>query len=213
MSPIDLLGDVQRVLFIGAHCDDIEIGCGATVRRLVRTNPECEIRFLVLTSTEECAVEAKTAAERFVGSADAATVLSFRDGHLPFAGSEVKDAMAEVTAGFNPDLVFAHYRDDFHQDYRFVGELAWQLFRNSTILEYEVPKWDGDLSRPNLYVPADDQDVAFKVDVLPEVFPSQTVKPWFDAELLRGLMRLRGMECKSPSRYAEAFHAHKVVAR
>jgi LmbE family N-acetylglucosaminyl deacetylase len=121
--------------------------------------------------------------------------------------------MAEVTAGFNPDLVFAHYRDDFHQDYRFVGELAWQLFRNSTILEYEVPKWDGDLSRPNLYVPADDQDVAFKVDVLPEVFPSQTVKPWFDAELLRGLMRLRGMECKSPSRYAEAFHAHKVVAR
>ena len=213
MSTLDLLGGAERALFLGAHCDDVEIGCGATLRRLSRLYPQTGIRIVVLTATEERAAEAKAAAARFVGTADAVMVLGFRDGHLPFAATTVKDALAEATAGFNPDLVFTHHRGDLHQDHRFTGELAWQLYRNATILEYEIPKWDGDLGRPNLYVPADIEDTEFKLKALPEVFPSQTVKPWFDDDVLRGLMRIRGMECKSASRYAEAFHASKLLVQ
>lgn len=211
MSTLDLLGGAERALFLGAHCDDIEIGCGATMRRLSRLYPQTGIRLLVLTSTEQRAAEAKAAAARFVGTGDAVTVLEFRDGHLPFSGGAVKDALADATEGYHPDLVFTHYRDDFHQDHRFVGELAWQLYRDATILEYEIPKWDGDLGRPNLYVPADTEDADFKLEALPEIYASQTVKPWFDDELLRGLMRIRGMECKASSGYAEAFHASKLL--
>lgn len=167
---------------------------------------------VVMTSTEERAAEAKVAAQRFAGTADAVTVLRFRDGHLPWSASEAKDALAAATAGFDADLVFTHRRDDRHQDHRLVGDLAWQLFRGATVLEYEIPKWEGDLGQPNLLVAADLEDVEFKLAALPEVFPSQTDKPWFDEELLRGLMRLRGMECRSPSGYAEAFHAAKLVA-
>ena len=140
-------------------------------------------------------------------------LLGFRDRHLPYTATEIKDALADATEGFDSDLVFAHHPGDFHQDHRFAGELAWQLYRNATIFEYEIPKWDGDLGRPNHYVPADPENAEFKLKALPEVFPSQTVKPWFDDEVLRGLMRLRGMECKSPSRYAEAFHASKVLVQ
>lgn len=211
MAGVELLASAERALFLGAHCDDVEIGCGATIRRIVREHPDCDIRVVILTSTEERSVEAKAAADRFIGSADVVTVLGFRDGHLPFAGSEVKDAVAAAVGDSSPDLVFTHHRGDFHQDHRFVGELAWQLFRSATILEYEVPKWDGDMSRPNLYVPADLEDVRFKLEALPEVFASQTVKAWFDEELLGSLMRLRGMECRAESGYAEAFHAPKLV--
>lgn len=211
MEPPALLGAAGSVLFLGAHCDDVEIGCGATLRRLVRVHPGIELRIVVMTSTEQRAVEAKAAAARFAGSADAVAVLGFRDGHLPWSASEAKDALAAATADVAPDLVFTHRRDDRHQDHRLVGDLAWQLFRGATIVEYEIPKWEGDLGRQNLYVPADVEDVEFKLTALPEVFPSQATKPWFDEELLRGLMRIRGMECRSPSRYAEAFHAAKLV--
>ena len=209
----DMLGSASSVLFLGAHCDDVELGCGATLRRIVRLHPQVDVRIVVMTSTEERAAEAKAAAAAFAGDADAVTVLAHRDGHLPWAGSEAKDALAAAAGRFSPDLVFTHDRRDLHQDHRFVGELAWQLFRGAAIVEYEIPKWDGDLGRPNLYLPADVEDVEHKLRELPRVFPSQAVKPWFDEELLRGLMRIRGMECGSPSRYAEAFHASKLVAR
>ena len=212
MAHLKVFDGVESVLFLGAHCDDVEIGCGATIRRIARLHPEIEVRLVVLTSTEDRAAEAKSAAQRFVGSGDAVTTLAFRDGHLPWVGSDAKDAVREATFGFEPDLVFTHHREDMHQDHRYVGELAWQLFRDSTILEYEIPKWDGDLGQPNLYLPTDIDDVDFKVRELPLAFPSQTAKPWFDGDLLRGLMRIRGMECKAPSRYAEAFHASKLIA-
>ena len=212
MRPLDLFAEASSILFLGAHPDDVEIGCGATIRRIARLHPDVEMRIIVLTSTEERAAEAKSAAQRFVGNADAVTTLGFRDGHLPWAGSPLKDALTEAASGATPDVGLTHHRGDFHQDHRLVGELAWQLFRDATILEYEIPKWDGDLGRPNLYVPADAEDAEFKLRQLPLAFPSQTVKPWFDDELLRGLMRIRGMECKAASRYAEAFHASKLVA-
>ncbi len=168
MTAMDLFGRSSRILYLGAHCDDVEIGCGATMRRISRLYPRVEVRILVLTSTEERAAEAKAGAAAFAGDADAVTVLGFRDGHLPWSGSETKDAVREATADFAPDLVFAHHRTDLHQDHRYVGELAWQLYRGATILEYEIPKWDGDLSRPNLYVPSDEEDVDFKMSELPK---------------------------------------------
>ena len=158
MRPLDLFAEVSSILFLGAHPDDVEIGCGATIRRIARLHPDVEMRIIVLTSTEERAAEAKSAAQRFVGNADAVTTLGFRDGHLPWAGSALKDALTEAASGATPDVVLTHHRGDFHQDHRLVGELAWQLFRDATILEYEIPKWDGDLGRPNLYVPADAED-------------------------------------------------------
>ena len=139
MRPLDLFAEASSILFLGAHPDDVEIGCGATIRRIARLHPDVEMRIIVLTSTEERAAEAKSAAQRFVGNADAVTTLGFRDGHLPWAGSPLKDALTEAASGATPDVVLTHHRGDFHQDHRLVGELAWQLFRDATILEYEIP--------------------------------------------------------------------------
>jgi LmbE family N-acetylglucosaminyl deacetylase len=204
---------VRRVLAIGAHADDLEIGCGGTVLALTRAHPEIAVHWVVVAARGAREDEARRSAEALLAGAAELTVElhSFRDGYLPHTAADVKDVFEDLKARVDPQLVLTHTRDDLHQDHRLVCELTWNTFRDHLILEYEIPKWDGDLGRPNLYVPLDEQVVDEKVGLLMRHFPTQSDKHWYDAETFRGLMRLRGLECASPSRYAEAFYAPKVV--
>lgn len=203
---------VRRVLAIGCHADDIEIGCGGTLLALTRSRPDVEVTWVVLGAEGERAGEARTSAEEFLGSASHADVVvhGFKDAYMPYYGESVKEAFEELK-GVQPDLVLTHTRDDLHQDHRLACELTWNTFRDHLVLEYEVPKWDGDLGRPNLYVPLADDVVADKLELVLRHFPTQAGKHWYDDETFRGLMRLRGLECAAPSRYAEAFYAPKVT--
>jgi LmbE family N-acetylglucosaminyl deacetylase len=204
---------LRRVLAIGCHADDIEIGCGGTLLALARESPQLEVEWVVLAAQGDRAGEARASAETFLATVATSSVeiLGFRDGFLPYLGAQVKDAFETLKSRVDPQLVFTHAGYDFHQDHRLACELTWNTFRNHVILEYEIPKVDGDLGRPNLYVPLSQEVVENKLDLLERHFPSQAGKHWFDRELFRGLMRLRGMECVAPDGYAEAFTARKVV--
>ena len=202
-----------RVLLIGAHADDIEIGCGGLVLELLRRPEPVEIDWCVLSATPERAQEAKASAAAFLaGAADAqVTVEGFDDGFFPYEGRAIKAWFETLKARPRPDLVLTHARHDRHQDHREVSQLTWNTFRDHLILEYEIMKYDGDLVTPNLYVPLDEDLLERKIALLLESFPSQRAKPWFDGDSFRGLARLRGIECASPTRFAEAFHAPKMV--
>jgi len=201
-----------RVLLIGAHSDDIEIGCGATVLRLVEEHPDVTIQWVVFGCTEERAAEARASAADFMADARtwAVETHAFPDARFPSRWSEIKDRMQEL-AGFEPDVVLTHARHDLHQDHRVLAELTWNAFRREMVLEYEVPKYDGDLLVPNVYVPVSSSHRDRKLELLERHFASQRGKHWFDRELFGGLMRLRGAECAAASRYAEAFHGRKIV--
>ena len=202
---------LRRVLCIGAHCDDIEIGCGGTLLALGERQPAVEIDWLILSGSPDRAAESRAAAAALLAGCarTSVTVADFPDGLLPTEAAAVKARLAAVTTA--PDLVLTHFRGDAHQDHRLLGELAWQVFRRATIWEYEIPKWDGDLARPNLYVPLTAEQRRRKVETLLASFPSQRDKHWFDAGTFDALLRLRGVESASPSGYAEAFHAAKLV--
>jgi LmbE family N-acetylglucosaminyl deacetylase len=202
---------VGRLLCIGAHSDDIEIGAGATVLRIIRENPGVEVTWCVLSGDEIRRQEAVRGAEHLLGPRAArSTVLQdFVDSYFPEQRREIKLFFEQRLKSTDPDLVLTHSRADAHQDHRMVNELTWNTFRSHQIWEYEIPKWDGDLMQPNLYVPLDPEDVAAKIAVLRDVFSSQRNKHWFDEETFRGLMRIRGLE--SNTRYAEAFVARKFV--
>jgi LmbE family N-acetylglucosaminyl deacetylase len=206
-------GRPSLVLFLGAHCDDIEIGCGGTILRLREAHPNADLRWVILSSTEERRREARASAARFLGEEAAGRIVvqSFRDGFLPYRGGEVKDFFEAMKSELQPDLIFTHCRDDRHQDHRLVCELTWNTWRNHLILEYEVPKYDGDLGQPNAYVPLRAEQVERKVKTLLEAYPSRSIHEWFDEETLRGILRLRGVESNAPERYAEAFYARKLV--
>ena len=213
MTPL-LGGAVQTVLCIGAHSDDIEIGCGGTVRRLIAANPDLHVRWVVLSGPSERAEEARAAAARFLADArePRIDVETFVDTLFPYASAmDLKSYFRALAGSIQPDLILTHRREDMHQDHRFVAELTWQSFRNHTILEYEIPKYEGDLGRPNVFVPLDEPQAEAKVSDLMASFASQHGKGWYDAETFRGLMRLRGVECQAPDRYAEAFHCAKVL--
>ena len=202
---------LMRVLAVGCHADDIEIGCGGTLLELTRDNPDLHVTWVVLTADETRASEARRSAEAFLAGAASADirVLAHRECFLPYSGGvAVKESFEELKA-VEPDLVLTHSRDDFHQDHRLAAELTWNTFRDHLILEYEIPKYDGDLGRPNVFVALDEETVARKVRFLLEHFPSQAGRHWFDEELFRGLMRLRGME--SATHYAEAFTCRKLT--
>ncbi len=175
--------------------------------------PDAQIRWLILSSNEERRREAMESADRFLGKGfrDFVRVESFRDGYLPYSGSEVKDVFEKVKCDVSPDLIFTHYRHDLHQDHRLVNELTWNTWRNHTILEYEIPKYDGDLGQPNAFVPLSSAHVERKIQTVLEVFGSQTSKNWFDADTLRAILRLRGVESNALERHAEAFYAPKLV--
>ena len=213
-ASLDLERGPARVLAVGCHADDIEIGCGGTILALAERRPDLEVTWLVLGAGGARADEARASAAAFLAGASAEpTVLveSFRDGFFPYLGGAVKERFEELKREVSPELVFTHVGIDLHQDHRLVSELTWNTFRDHLILEYEIPKWDADLTAPNVYVPLPDEVVARKVELLLRHFPSQRTKHWFTEDLFRSLMRLRGMEANSPTRFAEAFRCRKLV--
>jgi LmbE family N-acetylglucosaminyl deacetylase len=204
--------DPVNVLCLGAHADDIEIGCGGTLLYLKSILPRLRFHWVVLSASGLRGQEAAKAADVFTTGCDKEVVLKdYRDGFLPYSGNHVKDFFEQMKGQVNPDLIFTHWHGDAHQDHRLASELTWNTFRDHFILEYEIPKYDGDMGRPNLFVPLQASLCDHKVDYLFDVFESQRTKPWFSRETFLGLMRIRGMESNSPSGYAEAFHARKVL--
>jgi LmbE family N-acetylglucosaminyl deacetylase len=204
--------DPLVVLCLGAHSDDIEIGCGGTLLHLKKTFSQLKFHWVVFSAAGARGREAANSAELFTAGCEKHLVLKdFRDGFLPYSGAAVKDFFEELKGHVNPDLIFTHWQGDAHQDHRLISELTWNTFRNHLILEYEIPKYDGDMGRPNVFVPLEAPSYQQKVDALLEAFESQRGKPWFAPETFLGLMRIRGMESNSPSGYAEAFHARKLT--
>jgi LmbE family N-acetylglucosaminyl deacetylase len=201
-----------QILCLGAHSDDIEIGCGGTILRLAEQYPDCQIHWVVFSAIGVRCEEARLAAERFGGSRVKGPLLkTFRDGFMPFEGVRVKEVFEELKQTVSPDVVFTHTRKDAHQDHRLLSELTGNTFRNHMILEYEIPKYDGDLGQPSVFVPLEQEIYRKKVQGLMDVFGSQRQKHWFEEETFLSLMRLRGMECNAPSGYAEAFYCRKLV--
>jgi LmbE family N-acetylglucosaminyl deacetylase len=199
-----------RVLAIGAHADDIEIGCGGTLLRLASARA-LKVHWVVLSADGERAREARRSAESLLGGGTELTVdvQGFRDAFFRY-GAEVKEFFEKLKDTFEPDLVFTHHEGDRHQDHRLVAELTWNTFRSHPILEYEVPKYDGDLGSPNVFFHLDEEIAHRKVTALMESFPSQRGKAWFTDDLFMAIMRIRGMEAGAPSRLAEGFYARKL---
>jgi LmbE family N-acetylglucosaminyl deacetylase len=206
-------GDRLSVLCLGAHSDDIEIGAGATILTWLAEGVRLDVHWCVLSGAGERQEEARASACDFLAAADhrKIEVMNFRDGFFPEQGDEIKLWFEALKGRINPDVIICHRQDDAHQDHRQVARLTWNTFRDHLILEYEIPKWDGDMTRPNLYVPVSAPVIQRKVDLLASHFASQRCKDWFDAEAFLGLARLRGMECRAPERYAEAFTARKLA--
>ena len=206
---------VRSVLCLGAHCDDIEIGCGGTILRLARDNPGLHVSCVIFGGGDERrAAEAQRSAGRFLEGVRSRQVLvaPFRDAYMPFVGAEVKDYFESLKQSVPPpDLVFTHFRDDRHQDHRLLSDLTWNTWRDHLILEYEIIKYDGDLGQPNLYSPLPEDVCRRKVELLMTGFPSQAGRQWFTEDTFWGMLRVRGVECNSPSRFAEAFHSRKML--
>lgn len=215
MRPLQLGGDFQaplRLLCVGAHGDDIEIGCGGTLLQLARRHPHLDVTWVVLTATAERAREVEASAERFLADARTRSLVveRFRDGYLPYEAAPVKDCFERLKTRVAPDLVFTPGRHDWHQDHRFVSEVTWSTFRDHLILEYEVPKYDPEPeSAPNVLVPIDDDVAELKAQHLLDAYASQGSKPWFTRDLFLGAMRLRGVQARV--RFAEGFWARKLV--
>jgi LmbE family N-acetylglucosaminyl deacetylase len=205
-------GDRLSVLCLGAHSDDIEIGAGATLLSLLERGIQLEVHWCVLSGGTERAAEARKSAADFLANTTSAQieVKSFPDGVFPEHGEAIKQWFESLKQRIEPDLILTHRRDDAHQDHRQVSRLTWNTFRDHCILEYEIPKWDGDIGQPNVYVPVSAAALQRKIDLLMLHFGSQRSKQWFDEETFRGLARLRGMECRAPERYAEAFFGRKL---
>lgn len=201
------------ILCLGAHSDDIEIGCGGTILHLREHYPNCVIHWVVFSALGARAAEAESGAALFAGKkiASAPMLKGFQDGFMPFVGAEVKTTFEGLKATIAPDLIFTHHPNDAHQDHRLIAELTWNTFRDHMILEYEIPKYDGDMGRPSVFVPLDSEVCEKKVRYLMEVFQSQQTKHWFRQDTFLALLRLRGMECNAPSGYAEAFYCRKLI--
>lgn len=215
MLRLPLMGGVRkadRLLCLGAHCDDIEIGAGGTLLRLAEEGLQ-EVCWVVFSSDEKRAAEARAGAEVFLAGVPTKTVVvhSFRDGFLPQAWGEVKEACERVKREFSPDVVLTHARQDLHQDHRIVSELTWNTFRDHLILEYEIPKYDGDLGSPNFFVCLDEETARRKARGILACYASQGGKAWMQDETFLSLMRLRGVESNSPGRYAEGFYCRKLT--
>jgi LmbE family N-acetylglucosaminyl deacetylase len=207
-------GRPLKVLCIGCHSDDIEIGCGGTILQLLCNNSTLEFTWMVFSSGgSEREKEARECAVLFLEKAKKKDVIvkDFRDGFFPFEGAKIKSVFEEELKRCAPDIVFTHNRRDAHQDHRTVADLTWNTFRNHLILEYEIPKYDGDLGQPNCFVPLPQEIYTRKVDCLMKAFRTQQDKRWFEPATFMALMRLRGMECNAPSGYAEAFYCRKMV--
>ena len=218
MLNVELVRDPNtpfRILALGAHCDDIEIGCGATLLALLSRHENLCFDWIVFTSNAVRAREAEASAERFLRGAKEKRVVvkQFRNGYFPDQWARIKDDFEALKSEVDPDLIFTHYQGDLHQDHRTIAELTWNTFRDHLILEYEIPKYDSDLGSPNFFVPLDTATAQQKARNVVECFASQRDKHWFSEDTFLALMRLRGVQSAAASGFAEAFYAHKVCAR
>ena len=202
-----------KILCLGAHPDDIEIGCGGTILRILEEAPSAEFCWVVFSGNQKRREEAFQSAELFLRTIESKKIFveEFRESYFPFIGDQIKDFFEKLKTDFSPDFVFTHYRGDAHQDHRLISELTWNTFRNHFILEYEIPKFEGDLATPNLYVNLDESHVRKKIDYVFEKFVTQREKLWFSKETFRSILRIRGVESNSPTNYSEAFHCRKII--
>lgn len=201
-----------HVLCLGAHSDDIEIGCGGTLLRLQQEYPQTVFHWVVFSAIDVREQEARRASEVFAGGKIGTLLLkTFRDGFMPYVGSEIKAIFEELKGSVSPDVIFCTSRRDAHQDHRLVAELTWNTFRDHLILEYEIPKYDGDMGQPNVFVPLDAAHYQAKIRHVMDAFQSQRSKRWFEESTFLAILRLRGMECNASSGHAEAFYSRKLV--
>jgi len=212
MIAFELPRGARTVLCLGAHCDDLEIGCGGTILTLTERDPELRFHWCVFSSDALRAAEAQRAAAAFLAAARHKTVevLDHRGSYFPWVGAEIKDKFEALKAEVQPDLILTHYGGDLHQDHRLLAELTWNTWRDHLILEYEIPKYDGGLGSPNVFVPLSAAVRDRKIEHVLGCFPSQAARPWFTADTFAGLMRLRGVECNAPEGSAEAFYCRKL---
>jgi LmbE family N-acetylglucosaminyl deacetylase len=211
LRPGEGRGAIREILCLGAHSDDIEIGCGGTILELIAAHPGVRITWVVFSGNPTREIEARRAAARFLRGARSPRVVirKQRDGFFPVEMSEIKEFFEELKRTCTPDLVFTHYRHDRHQDHRTLSDLTWNTFRDHLVLEYEIPKWDGDLGTPNMFVRVSPQLARRKVATICSVFKTQASHHWFTPDLFLGLMRMRGIECNT--QYAEAFYSRKAA--
>lgn len=202
-----------QILCLGCHSDDIEIGCGGTVLQIAAEHNDVAFHWVVFSAIGVRASEAERGAREFVDPSRMKKVVlkDFRDGYMPYVGADIKNVFEELKRDISPDIIFTHNRHDAHQDHRLIAELTWNTFRDHLILEYEIPKYDGDMGRPSVFVPLPRDICERKVDSIVKTFESQSAKRWFEPETFMSLMRLRGMECNAPSGYAEAFYGRKLL--
>ena len=202
-----------KVLCLGAHADDIEIGCGGTILRLLRAYPKAEVYWVVFSAAGARRLEARSSAASFLAACGNKTVVvkNFRESFFPYRGEAIKECFEEIKGRFAPELILTHYRHDLHQDHRIISDFTWNTFRKHLILEYEIPKYDGDLGVPNTFVSLDAEMCREKVENLCRHFPSQKNKQWFTEDLFLSMLRLRGVEANSATQYAEAFYCRKHV--
>jgi LmbE family N-acetylglucosaminyl deacetylase len=216
MKKISILEDGSgptRILALGAHADDIEIGCGGTILRLLDENPAMEVDWVVFSASGQRRAEAVESAGLFLAKAQAKQIVikEFRDGYFPYAGSDIKDFFEELKRKYSPDLILTHCRHDLHQDHRLLSELTWNTFRSHLIMEYEIVKYDGDLGTPNLFVHLNQSIARKKIQIIVDCFKSQRDKNWFTEDAFSSVMRLRGIESNATEKYAEAYYCRKLV--
>ena len=206
-------GQSITILCLGAHSDDIEIGCGGTVLRLLSDYDNVDAHWVVFGSSGIRNAEALESANKFLMTArnKNITVENFKDGFFPYMGGEIKTFFEKLKQEINPDIIFTHYRHDLHQDHRLISELTWNTFRNHLILEYEIMKYDGDIGNPNFFVHLNHDTCQKKVTQIMESFKSQSGHHWFKEDAFFALLRLRGIECNAPENYAEGFYCRKIV--
>jgi LmbE family N-acetylglucosaminyl deacetylase len=206
-------GSARRILCLGAHSDDIEIGIGGTLLELAERRSDLEIWWVVFSAPGQRAEEARTSASDFLAGVGTREIRvgSFRESYFPSEWPSIKDWLERIKAEFDPEVVFTHYRDDRHQDHRVLSDLAWNTFRNHLIFEYEILKYDGDLGHPNVFVPLSDELCTRKIELLLKHFKTQANKHWFTSDTFEAMHRIRGVECASASGWAEALYCRKLV--
>ncbi len=202
-----------KLLCLGAHSDDIEIGCGGTILRLLSAYDVVEVHWVVLGSDDQRDGEAVVSANKFLAGAKKKEIIieNFKTSFFPYIGKEIKTFFEKLKKRVSPDMIFTHYRGDLHQDHRLVSELTWNTYRDHFILEYEIIKYDGDLGVPNCFVHLDEEVCKQKIKYVMESFQTQRNKDWFTADALLSILRIRGIESRAPEKYAEGFYCRKAV--
>ncbi len=218
MTSLNALGNLipnkpLNILALGSHCDDIEIGCGSTLLRLFEEYDIQEVNWIVFSSNETRLREANDSAEHYLSSINKKSIeiKGFKNGHFPFIGSDIKDYFETLKTYTFPDIIFTHYLHDAHQDHKLISQLTWNTFRNHLIFEYEIPKYDGDIGNPNIFIPVSTAQKDKKIQNILRYFVSQNTRQWFTQSTFEGLMRIRGLESNAYDGYAEAFYARKIV--